>query len=138
MHVIPSEKSQRHERKKSDREHIGDSRLHRAKAIDRGDPALADDLCVARSCRATCVRDLRRLAIWRQIVRELAGEERELALAAGLEQAAVRVEASGAQIKNAVLAAMFRARQAGRPLGVEELRHGLERELSNQGGNASF
>jgi hypothetical protein len=79
-----------------------------------------------------------RLAIWRQIVRELAGEERELALAAGLEQAAVRVEASGAQIKNAVLAAMFRARQAGRPLGVEELRHGLERELSNQGGNASF
>jgi hypothetical protein len=79
-----------------------------------------------------------RLAIWRQIVRELAGEERELALAAGLEQAAVRVEASGAQIKNAVLAAMFRARQAGHPLGVEELRHGLERELSNQGGNASF
>jgi ATPase family associated with various cellular activities (AAA)/Winged helix domain, variant len=79
-----------------------------------------------------------RLAIWRQVVRELAGEERELALAAGLEQAAVRVEVTGAQIKNAVLAAMFMARQAGHPLGVEELRHGLERELSNQGGNASF
>jgi hypothetical protein len=79
-----------------------------------------------------------RLAIWRQIVRELAGEERELALADGLEQAAVRVEATGAQIKNAVLAAMFLARQTGHPLGVEELRHGLERELSNQGGNASF
>jgi SpoVK/Ycf46/Vps4 family AAA+-type ATPase len=79
-----------------------------------------------------------RLAIWRQVVRELAGEERELALAAGLEQAAVRVEVTGAQIKNAVLAAMFKARQAGHPLGVEELRHGLERELSNQGGNASF
>jgi ATPase family associated with various cellular activities (AAA) len=79
-----------------------------------------------------------RLAIWRQLVRELAGEERESALAAELEQAAARVEATGAQIKNAVLAAMFMARQADRPLGVEELRRGLERELSNQGGNASF
>jgi hypothetical protein len=79
-----------------------------------------------------------RLAIWRQIVRELAGEERELALAAELEQVAMRVEATGAQIKNAVLAAMFMTRQAGHPLGVEELRHGLQRELSNQGGNASF
>jgi hypothetical protein len=79
-----------------------------------------------------------RLAIWRQIVRELAGEERELALAAELEQVAMRVETTGAQIKNAMLAAMFMARQAGHPLGVEELRHGLERELSNQGGNAAF
>lgn len=79
-----------------------------------------------------------RLAIWRQIVRELAGEERQRALAAELEQAAIRVETTGAQIKNAVLAAMFMARHAGHPLGVEELRHGLERELSNQGGNALF
>ena len=79
-----------------------------------------------------------RLAIWRQIVRELAGAERELALAAELEQAAARVEATGAQIKNAVLAAMFMARQAGHPLAIEELRHGLQRELANHGSNASF
>ena len=79
-----------------------------------------------------------RLAIWRQIVRELAGEQREQALAAELEQAAVRVEATGAQIKNAVLAATFLARQAGHPLSVAELRHGLERELANQGGYAAF
>ncbi|HEX7177273.1 MAG TPA: ATP-binding protein [Pyrinomonadaceae bacterium] len=79
-----------------------------------------------------------RLAIWRQVVRELAGEQCEQALAKELAHAAERVEATGAQIKNATLAAMFLARQAGRPLGSEELRRGLERELSNQGGTASF
>ena len=74
-----------------------------------------------------------RLAIWRQVVRELAGEDREQALAQELERAAEKVEATGAQIKNATLAAMFIARQAGRPLETEDLRRGLERELSNQG-----
>jgi hypothetical protein len=40
---------------------------------------------------------------------------------------------TGAQIKNATLAAMFLARQANRSLGMEDIRRGLERELSNQG-----
>jgi ATPase family associated with various cellular activities (AAA) len=74
-----------------------------------------------------------RLAIWRQVVRELAGEERESALAEELERAAERVEATGAQLKNATLAAVFIARQAGRPLAMEDLRRGLEREMSNHG-----
>src|SRR5205085_10374202 len=74
-----------------------------------------------------------RLAIWRQVVHELAGEDREQALAQELERAAEKVQATGAQIKNATLAAMFIARQAGRPLEAEDLRRGLERELSNQG-----
>jgi hypothetical protein len=79
-----------------------------------------------------------RLGIWRQVVRELAGEDREQALTKELEQAAERVEATGAQIKNATLAAMFLARRAGRPLGIEDIRRGLERELSNQGSTVSL
>ncbi|MDT5262949.1 MAG: hypothetical protein QOC61_1953 [Acidobacteriota bacterium] len=79
-----------------------------------------------------------RLAIWRQMVHELAGEERAHALDKELEHAAERIEATGAQIKNAALAAAFLARQAGRPLGVEDIRRGLERELSNQGCSVSL
>jgi adenylate kinase family enzyme len=79
-----------------------------------------------------------RLAIWRQMVHELAGEERSHALDKELEHAAERIEATGAQIKNAALAAAFLARQAGRPLGVEDIRRGLERELSNQGCSVSL
>ena len=79
-----------------------------------------------------------RLAIWRQVVRELAGEDREQALAKELEQAAEKVEATGAQIKNATLAAMFLARRAARPVGIEDIRRGLERELSNQGSSVSL
>jgi SpoVK/Ycf46/Vps4 family AAA+-type ATPase len=79
-----------------------------------------------------------RLAIWRQVVRELAGQELERKLAGEIEQAAEKVEATGAQIKNAMLAAMFLSRQAERPLGIKELRRGLERELSNQGFTVSL
>lgn len=79
-----------------------------------------------------------RLAIWLQVVRELAGEDRAQILASELEQAADKVEATGAQIKNAVLAATFLARQAGRPLQSEDIRRGLERELSNQGCSVSL
>ena len=79
-----------------------------------------------------------RLSIWRQLVRELAGAERAAALDADLEQAAARVEATGAQIKNATLAALFMARRAGRELAAEDLRRGLERELANHGGGVSL
>jgi hypothetical protein len=79
-----------------------------------------------------------RLSIWRQLVRELAGEECAEALAGEIGQAAEKVEATGAQIKNATLAALFMARRAGRTLSAEDLRRGLERELSNQGGSMSL
>jgi hypothetical protein len=79
-----------------------------------------------------------RLAIWRQVVRELAGAECEQALAKELGQVAEKIDATGAQIKNAALAAMFLSRQAGRAPGIEELRRGLERELSNQGSSVSL
>ena len=79
-----------------------------------------------------------RLAIWRQVIAELAGADRLEALDEEIQKAAAAVEVTGAQIKNATLAAMFLARQARRPLGVEELRRGLDRELSNQGRGISL
>ena len=58
--------------------------------------------------------------------------------ATDLSGAAEKVETTGAQIKNATLAAMFLSRQAGTPLGIEDIRRGLERELSNQGSSITL
>jgi hypothetical protein len=79
-----------------------------------------------------------RAAIWRQVVRELAGEDREQELGNELVQLAEKVDATGAQIKNATLAALFLAREARRPVGIGDIRRGLERELSNQGCSVSL
>jgi adenylate kinase family enzyme len=79
-----------------------------------------------------------RLAIWRQVVGELAGQECVKRLATDLEHLAVQAPLTGAQIKNAVLAGVFLARQAGRPLEFEDIQRGLERQLSNHGGSISI
>jgi adenylate kinase family enzyme len=79
-----------------------------------------------------------RLAIWRQVVAELAGRECAGRMGADLERLAAQAPLTGAQIKNAVLAGVFLARQACRALEFEDIRRGLERQLSNQGGSASF
>jgi hypothetical protein len=44
------------------------------------------------------------------------------------------LETTGAQIKFAVLAALFVARAEKQPLGVRHLLTGLDRELSKEGG----
>ncbi len=74
-----------------------------------------------------------RLAIWKQLVGELAGKETEQRLSAELEKLAYAAPLTGAQIKNAVLAAVFLAQQAGRGPSADDIHRGLERELSNQG-----
>ena len=79
-----------------------------------------------------------RLAIWRLVVSELAGAACAEALADDLERLAQKAPLTGAQIKNAVLAAVFLSRQAGRRLAVEDIRRGLDRELSNQGRSFSL
>ena len=43
------------------------------------------------------------------------------------------IELSGAQIKNAVLAAIFIARRRRQPVGVEQLIRGIDRELGKEG-----
>lgn len=79
-----------------------------------------------------------RLAIWRQLVSELAGAEAAARLEEDLHKLAYAEALTGAQIKNAVLAAVFLAQQAGRAPAIEDVHRGLERELSNQGRSLSI
>lgn len=74
-----------------------------------------------------------RLRIWRQITAELAGPERMQALDAHLRRLAAEVALTGAQIKAAILTALFMARRQGRPLDLETLLAGLNRELLKEG-----
>ncbi len=72
-------------------------------------------------------------AIWRQLVAVFAGAERADALGEELSTLAELVVVTGAEIKNASLAAAFLARQAGTQVGLAHLLDGLARELGNQG-----
>lgn len=74
-----------------------------------------------------------RLQIWRRIVAALAGAECEERLGPALERFANELEASGAQIKFAVLAAVMLAARASEEMGARHLLRGLERELRKEG-----
>ncbi|WP_437779034.1 AAA family ATPase [Sorangium sp. So ce1097] len=74
-----------------------------------------------------------RRKLWGRLVGELAGADRAAALARELDALATSVEATGAQIKYAVLSALFASRQDGRPLAIAHLLRGVERELLKEG-----
>jgi MoxR-like ATPase len=74
-----------------------------------------------------------RAELWQRLVGELAGTEVAATLAAPLQRLADSVEATGAQIKYAVLTALFAARRDGGPVRIEHLLRGLERELLKEG-----
>jgi hypothetical protein len=74
-----------------------------------------------------------RTSLWRRIVGELAGEAARKALDPSLERLAQVIDASGAQIKLAVLGALFLARQDGKPLAFDHLKRGVSRELAKEG-----
>jgi adenylate kinase family enzyme len=74
-----------------------------------------------------------RRRLWERLVAELAGADRAAALAGPLGDLAAHVDASGAQIKYAVLASLFAARRDGTTLAARHLLYGLERELSKEG-----
>jgi SpoVK/Ycf46/Vps4 family AAA+-type ATPase len=76
---------------------------------------------------------LQRRTIWRRILNELLGAEVLRGLESTIAVLAEVVEISGAQIKNAVLASVFVARRRRRPVGIEELMRGIDRELSKEG-----
>ena len=63
----------------------------------------------------------------------LAGEKTANALAPVFELFSTTAEATGAQIKYAVLAALFAARAEGKPLDGRHLLAGLHRELGKEG-----
>jgi adenylate kinase family enzyme len=74
-----------------------------------------------------------RRKLWDRLVGELAGADRAQLLARELDALASAIECTGAQIKYAVLAALFASRQDGRPLAVAHLLRGVERELIKEG-----
>jgi adenylate kinase family enzyme len=74
-----------------------------------------------------------RRALWGRLIGELAGEAPAAALSPSLDTIAETIEVTGAQIKYAILAALFAARRDGRPLEPRHLARGLHRELLKEG-----
>jgi SpoVK/Ycf46/Vps4 family AAA+-type ATPase len=74
-----------------------------------------------------------RLKIWQRIIGELVGHYQLQRLDQGISVLAKEVETTGAQIKFAVLSALFAARGEGKSLEMSHLLRGLERELRKEG-----
>jgi hypothetical protein len=73
-----------------------------------------------------------RLRIWQRLTQELLGDADAARLGPVLEALAQKVELSGAQIKLAVLNALFSAQRLQQPIGIEHLIAGAERELNKE------
>jgi hypothetical protein len=78
-----------------------------------------------------------RFAIWHQVVVALSSPETAVLLDGELRKLAADVPMTGAQIKNAALAAVFLAQRDCDALGPGHLARALERQLVNQGGSLS-
>ena len=77
--------------------------------------------------------DSERFRLWQSLVAALAGAEQAAELAPDLAHLAGAVEVSGAQIKFAVLTAVFAARRDETVVRLDHLMRGLERELAKEG-----
>jgi SpoVK/Ycf46/Vps4 family AAA+-type ATPase len=78
-----------------------------------------------------------RRIIWQRITTSLAGKEAAAELDSGLEKLAIHIDATGAQIKNTVLGAIFIARRMETPLAMPHLLRALDRELAKEGRSLS-
>ena len=81
-----------------------------------------------------------RLTLWKRLIKELVGgdiltrnDHNHRPLAQDIEPLASMIELTGAQIKYAVLAAMFAARRDCAQLGMKHLLRGIDRELMKEG-----
>lgn len=74
-----------------------------------------------------------RYAIWRRVITELTDSETCSRLDQTINNLARAIDLSGAQIKNAGLAAIFVSRRADQPLAIEHLVRSIERELNKDG-----
>lgn len=74
-----------------------------------------------------------RLQLWRQLLAEIAGPQSLVSMTEALRQIANMLELTGAQIKYSVLSAVFVARREGKPLNIQHVLKGIERELSKEG-----
>ncbi len=74
-----------------------------------------------------------RYRLWSHILNELVGVEIASTLDKDIRCFAELLEVTGAQIKMAVLSALFMARKDNKPMGTRHLLRGLERELAKEG-----
>jgi hypothetical protein len=74
-----------------------------------------------------------RARVWRQLLEALAPADRREALLAHCDALGSRFEATQAQIKNAILAAVFIARRHREPLALHHLSLGMAREWAKSG-----
>lgn len=71
--------------------------------------------------------------LWQRLVAELAGPTQAAALEPTFAALSTGLDATGAQIKYAVLGALFEAQRGGEPLAPGHLLIGIERELAKEG-----
>lgn len=71
--------------------------------------------------------------LWTKLITALVSEKRAKALAGAIELLSTNTEITGAQIKFAVLAALFAARADDQPLNPRHLLTGFDRELGKEG-----
>lgn len=74
-----------------------------------------------------------RQVLWTRFITSLSSDEDAKSLVHPIELLATNVEATGAQIKFAVLGAMFSARASGRVVAAKDLLIGIDRELAKEG-----
>jgi adenylate kinase family enzyme len=77
--------------------------------------------------------EVERLRLWQGLVNQLAGPEQACRLSADMQRLAAGVEVTGAQIKLAVLTAVFASRRDHGDVTGAHLLYGLERELTKEG-----
>ncbi|WP_372570746.1 ATP-binding protein [Ruegeria jejuensis] len=75
-----------------------------------------------------------RLAIWQQVVSVLASPQLAADLSSDLERLSSDLPMTGAQIKNAALAAVFFSRRDGTALTAAHLTRAVDQQMINQGG----
>lgn len=75
-----------------------------------------------------------RLAIWQQVVSGLASPQQAADLGRDLERLSSDLPMTGAQIKNAALAAVFFAKRDGTALTAAHLTRAIDQQMINQGG----
>ena len=74
-----------------------------------------------------------RLMLWRRLVHDLSGKETAEKLDTALVQIATQLDLTGAQVKFAILSAMFLSRRERAPVNISHILLGLERELMKEG-----
>jgi AAA+ superfamily predicted ATPase len=74
-----------------------------------------------------------RVALFRRAIEDLAGAEAVAVCTRALPHLAGAVELAGAQIRQSVLTALYASRRDGKPLALEHLVRGIDRELAKEG-----